>query len=46
MSLADDGDALAFGKQVIRDLMHRDRKYAGWIMDITEGDRPVGSAPL
>jgi hypothetical protein len=45
MSLAGDGDALAFGKQVILDLMHGDRKYAGWIMDITEGERPVGRLP-
>ena len=46
MGLADDGEARAFGKQVIRDLVHGDRKYTGWIMDITESERPVGSIPF
>jgi hypothetical protein len=46
MGLADDGEALAFGKLVIRDLVHEDRKYAGCIMDITESERPVGSIPF
>jgi hypothetical protein len=35
MELADNSEALAFGKRVIRDMMHRDLKhYAGWTMDI------------
>jgi hypothetical protein len=46
MGLVDDGEVLAFGKQVIRDLKHRDRNYAGWIMDLTEGERPVGNIPF
>lgn len=46
MGLVDDGEALAFGKQVIGDLVRVDRNYAGWIMDITEGKRPVSSIPL
>jgi hypothetical protein len=46
MGLADDGEALAFGKQVIQDLVHGDRNYAGWIIEITEGERPVGNIPF
>ena len=46
LGLAGDGEALAFGKRVIRDLMHGDQKYAGSILDITEGERLVGSIPL
>jgi hypothetical protein len=46
MGLADDDEALVFGKQVIRDLKGGDRNYAGWIMDITEGERPVGNIPF
>jgi hypothetical protein len=41
-----DDEALAFGKQVIRDLMLGDQRFAGWMMDITSGERPVGSIPL
>jgi hypothetical protein len=43
-SLNDDSEALAFGKQVIRDLMDGGaRQYSGWTMDITESGRAVGS---
>jgi hypothetical protein len=43
-SLNDDSEALAFGKQVIRDLMGGGaRQYSGWTMDITQGERAVGS---
>jgi hypothetical protein len=49
-SLNDDAEALAFGKRVIRDLMGKSTKppnpYAGWTMDITEGERTVESIPL
>ena len=42
MALSNDAAALAFGKQIIRDLMHSDsEQYTGWIMDITEGERSV-----
>ena len=46
MGLADDGEALVFAKQVIRDLMRGDRNYSGWIMEITEGERLVGNIPF
>lgn len=46
MTLVDDGEALDFGQQVIRDLMGGDRNYSGWIMDITEGERLVGNIPF
>jgi hypothetical protein len=46
MALVDDGAALVFGTQVIRDLMRGDRNYSGWIMDITEGKRLVGNIPF
>jgi len=44
LALADDGDALAFGEQVIRELMDENaRRYDGWTMDITGGRRAVAS---
>ena len=44
MALSNDAAALAFGKQVIRDLMHSDaEQYTGWIMDIIERERSAGS---
>jgi hypothetical protein len=46
MGLTDDDEALTFGKRVIRDLMLGDQRFAGWMMDITAGERPVGSIPL
>ena len=48
MQLGDDGEAMAFGKQVIREIIHRDAKklYAGWAIDITKGLRAVGSIPF
>jgi hypothetical protein len=47
MALADDGEALAFGKQVIRDLMREGAKqYAGWTMDVAEDERAVASIPF
>jgi hypothetical protein len=47
MELSDDHEAFAFGKQVIRELMHTDgARYAGWSMEVTEGERVVGSIPF
>ena len=44
MELADDAAALAFGEKVIRDSMEGDaEQYTGWTIDITEGERTVGS---
>jgi hypothetical protein len=42
--LPDDNAALAFGKQVIRELMHGDpSQYEGWFMEITESERTIAS---
>jgi hypothetical protein len=47
MELADDATALAFGAKVIRDSMEGDAdQYAGWTIDIAEGQRTVGSIPF
>jgi hypothetical protein len=47
MALADDGKALAFGKQVIRDLMREGaEQYAGWTMNVAEDERAVASIPF
>jgi hypothetical protein len=47
MPLANDGEALAFAKQAIRDLMHDGaEQYAGWIVDVAEAERAVGSIPF
>jgi hypothetical protein len=44
MALVDDDAALAFGKQVIRDLLDKDDEhYSGWTLEITEDDRRVAS---
>ena len=44
MELADDTEALGFGKRVIHDMIHRDpERYAGWTMDITNGDGPAAA---
>jgi hypothetical protein len=45
--LADDDEAVAFAKRVIRELIHRDAKlYATWMMEITAGKRSVASVPF
>jgi hypothetical protein len=45
--LADDVEALAFGRRVIRELLDKNpEQHARWTMDITEGDRTVRSVPL
>ena len=47
MALRDDNAARAFGKAMIRDMMSGEAaRYAGWIMDITQGERAVRSLPL
>jgi hypothetical protein len=47
MEFADDAAAVAFGNGVIQDLMHWAAKpYAGWTMEIREGERAVGSVPF
>jgi hypothetical protein len=44
MALVGDDEALAFGKQVIRDLLDMDGEhYSDWTLEITEGDRRVAS---
>jgi hypothetical protein len=44
--LVDDNAAIAFSKQVIRDLKHDAKECAGWAMRITEGARTVGAIPF
>jgi hypothetical protein len=45
--LADDDEALAFAKRVIRELIQRDAKlYATWTMEVTAGRRSVASVPF
>ena len=45
--VADDDAALALGKQLTRELMQEYAEhYSGSTMDITEGDRTVGSIPF
>jgi len=47
MALADDGMALAFGTQVIRDLMREGaEQYAGWTMNVAQDERAVASIPF
>jgi hypothetical protein len=47
MGLADDGKALAFGKQVIRDLMREGaEQYVGWTMEVAQDERAVASIPF
>jgi hypothetical protein len=45
--LADDDEAVAFAKLVIRELINRDAKlYATWTMEVTAGRRSVASVPF
>ena len=44
MALVDDDAALAFGRQVIRDLLRKDDEHLhGWTMEITDDERSVAS---
>jgi hypothetical protein len=39
-----DAEATAFGKLVIKDLLHDEpTRYANWTMEISEGARTIGS---
>jgi hypothetical protein len=45
--LADDDEALAFAKRVIRELIHNDAKlYITWTMEVTAGKRSIASVPF
>ena len=46
MMLTDDTDAMTLGKQVIQDLKRQGGDYQRWSMDITEGERVVGTIPF
>jgi hypothetical protein len=44
MALVDDDAALAFGKQVIRDLLDKDDDHcSGWTLEIIDSDRRIAS---
>jgi hypothetical protein len=46
--LAEDDEAYAFAKRVIRELIHSDAKLYtnSWTMEITAGTRSVASVPF
>jgi hypothetical protein len=45
LPLADDTEAVSFGKTVIREIVQENPAlYAGVVMKVTEGDRGVGPA--
>ena len=47
IELSDDGEAFAFGEQVIREMMQGgSRQYQGCAMEVHEGGRFVGRIPL
>jgi hypothetical protein len=47
MTLADDDEAVAFAKAVIRDLLHGNAmRYTRSIMDVTQGERAVVGIPF
>jgi hypothetical protein len=53
MALADDAEAIAFGKQVIQDLKgfqnlqsSVDHQYARWSLHVTEAERIVETIPF
>jgi len=44
MPLPDDGEAVAFGESVARELAAENpRPYAGSVMEVTDGERAIGS---
>jgi uncharacterized protein DUF6894 len=43
MALADDDEAIAFGNQVIQDLQSQADRSERWCMDISEGERILGT---
>jgi hypothetical protein len=47
MALASDGDALAFARLIIRDLMREGAgEYAGWTMEVAQDERDVADIPF
>ena len=47
MALANDGDALVFGRHIIRDLMREGAgPYAGWTMEVAQDARDVAEIPF
>jgi hypothetical protein len=47
VALADDAEALAFAKRVVRELLDKNpEQYALWTMDVTDGERTVHRIPL
>jgi hypothetical protein len=47
LPMADDGEALDFGKRVIRELLHNNpEQHALWTMDVTQGERTVRRIPV
>jgi hypothetical protein len=42
IAVADDSEALAFGKAVIKDVLHNNaHQYAGWTMDVSRKPAPT-----
>jgi hypothetical protein len=47
VALENDGEALAFGERVIRDMTNGNlEQYEGWTMDVASGNRAVCSIPF
>jgi hypothetical protein len=46
MMLTDDTEAITLGKQVVQDLKRQAGDYQRWSIDITEGERIVGTIPF
>lgn len=48
LPLVGDAESVAFAEGVIRDMTRAGgtAHYAGWIVNITEGERGVGSVPF
>ena len=44
--LADDDEAVAFARRVIRELIGSDEKHAAWRVEITVRERKVASMPF
>ena len=43
---SDDAQALAHGRQVVREITRGNHnRFSGWTLEITEGERIVGSIP-
>jgi hypothetical protein len=44
--LADDDEAVAFARRLIRELIGSDEKHATWRLEITARERKVASMPF